>query len=173
MHRISVHCAICAGCSFGGKLVSYHHCKLCTAAELHNLTHYLLCCTKTASYRTSSTAHRLALIDYISFIIASRLVFHMIGDIKVFFTIIPIMEWQWNSPSGMYITLFVCLSFHFHPFISPLSFQNSDSPLYKAAWQILLQGAPDSFASHYEACLAHALSRKSACFLEMNEYMYE
>lgn len=66
------------------KPVSYHHCKLCKAPKSHNLNHYLLCCTKTASYRSNSTVHRLALVDYINFIIDTGLVFDMISDIKGF-----------------------------------------------------------------------------------------
>lgn len=66
------------------KPVTYHQCKMCKAPKSHNLTHYLLCCSKTASYRSNSTVQRPALIDYINFIIDTGLVFDMIRDIKGF-----------------------------------------------------------------------------------------
>ena len=63
---------------------SYHHCKLCKMPRSHNLTHYLLCCTKTASYRSDSIVQRTSLVEYINFILDTGLVFDMISDIKVF-----------------------------------------------------------------------------------------
>ncbi|ROT74902.1 hypothetical protein C7M84_006578 [Penaeus vannamei] len=51
--------------------------------------------------------------------------------------------------------------------------KTSTSPLYKRAWQNILDGDPDSFASHYTDCALRALKKRHACLLEISEYMYE
>lgn len=56
---------------------------MCKAPKSHNLAHYLLSCSKTASF-DQTTVQRPTFIDYVNFITDFDLIFDMISDIKVF-----------------------------------------------------------------------------------------